>query len=170
MDNITQKWIPILNDLNKVRGVLVPYNIQYDHGKPKQIFYVYEELHQEWVSSQKEYSMGIDNKPYAMRARFDVIRNLENMFPNDDIHVTLMDPIDQFNPVINDEEENSFLDKKIHVRKSIDEQFETNDVSLIQDHVRTTLTYTLNVTTEEMIRRFLQLPLNTHLITWMRIL
>lgn len=170
MDNITQKWIPILNELNQVRGVLVPYDIQYDHGKPKQIFYVYEEEHYKYTSSQKEYSMGIDNKPYAMRARFDIIRNLENLFPNDDIHVTVMDPINQFNPVINDDEHNDFLDKKFQVRKSIDEQFETNDVALIQDHVRTTLTYTLNVTTEEMIRRFLHLPLNTHLITWMRVL
>lgn len=161
MDNITQKWIPILNELNKVRGVLVPYDIQYDHGKAKQIFYVYEELHQKHLSSQKG---------YAMHARFDIIRNLENMFPNDDIHVTVMDPINQFNPVINDDKHNDFLDKKFQVRKSIDEQFETNDVALIQDHVRTTLTYTLNVTTEEMIRRFLHLPLNTHIITWMRVL
>lgn len=170
MDNITQKWIPILNEENQVRGVLVPYDVQYDHGKPTQIFYVYEEAHYKYTSSQKEYSMGIDNKPYAMHARFDVRRNLENMFPNDDLHITLMEPIIDFNPVINDEAHNSFLDKKIHVRKSIDEQFETNDVALIQDHVRTTLTYTLNMSTEEMIRRFLHLPLNTHIITWMRIL
>lgn len=168
MDNITQKWIPILDEKNKVRGALVPYYIHYDHGIPKQILYVYEEEHQQRLGGPKEYYKGIDNAPYAMKAKFDINRNLENMFPNEDINVILMRPLNIFHSIDDDVESDDVMDTQVNAYTSISDNFKIDNSSVLQEHITGTLTYRINVASEEIIRRFLNLPLYTHLIIFTR--
>jgi len=155
--NILPEAIMIYDHMHKPIGQLTPWDIQIHHGHINQVTYVFE------YQKDNEFHMSIKEAVDAHKYFFDVNNNIEQQFPDSFTRPGLMRPVLPYN--IMEEEE-------AHKPSIVDKKFTTpgdaETIESIKDFVESNLKYEMTVSTEEMIRRFLHLPMQTHLIMWVR--
>lgn len=152
---VLPETIVIYDHMHKPIGHLTPWDIQMHHGRINQVMYVFE------YKKDNEFHMSIEEPGDAHKYFFDVNNNIEQQFPDSFTRPGLMRPV---LPYGNMEEEEvhkpSILDKKFTLPAETTES--------VKDLVESNLKYEITVSTEEMIRRFLHLPMQTYLIMWVR--
>ena len=160
--NVLPEIIVIYDYMHKPIGHLTPWDIQMYHGRINQVIYIFEYL------KDCIYYMSIEEPGDAHKYFFDVTKNIEQQFPDSFTRPVLMRPISTYG--IMEEEEvlkPSILDKKFVTSQFVDKSsLDAETIESVKDFVKSNLKYKITVTTEEMIRRFLNLPMQTHLITW----
>ena len=162
--NVLPETIIIYDYMHKPIGHLTPWDIQMHHGHINQVMYIFE------YRKDGGYYMSIEEPGDAHKYFFDVNKNIEQQFPDSFTRPGLMRPISLYG-VMEEEEviKPSILDKKFVVSQVVDNSsLAAETTESVKDFVESNLKYKITVSTEEMIRRFLHLPMQTHLIMWVR--
>ncbi len=152
--NVLPEPITIYDDMHTSIGQLTPWDIQMHHGHINQVMYIFE------YRKDGSFYMSIEEPGEAHKFFFDVTKNIEQRYPDSFTHPGLMRPVPIFGMEEEEASADSILDKRF-----IASQTDNRD-SL--DSVASNLKYKVTISTEEMIRRFLHLPMQTHLIMWVR--
>ena len=115
------------------------------------------------MKKDNEFHMSINEASDAHKYFFDVTNNIEQYFPDSFTRHGLMRPVLPYNIMAEEEEHKpSILDMKFTTAG------DAETIESVKDFVESNLKYEMTLSTEEMIRRFLHLPMQTHLIIWVR--
>ncbi|ABV91238.1 hypothetical protein LaP1706_gp31 [Lactococcus phage 1706] len=161
--NILPEPITIYDDMHTSIGQLTPWDIQMHHGHINQVMYIFE------YRKDGSFYMSIEEPGEAGKFFFDVTKNIEQRYPDSFTRPGLMRPVSIFGMEEEEEHKPSILDKRFVVPQSDDKSsLAAETTESVKDFVESNLKYKITVSTEEMIRRFLHLPMQTHLIIWVR--
>lgn len=162
--NIIPEPITIYDDMHTSIGQLTPWDIQMHHGHINQVMYIFE------YRKDNEFHMSIKEPGEAGKYFFDISNNIEQQFPDSFTRPGLLRPVLPYGNMEEEEEyKSSILDKRFVVSQSVDKSsLAAETTESVKDFVESNLKYKITVSTEEMIRRFLHLPMQTHLIMWIR--